>query len=110
MAFITRNPKKAIATIANGGTTSGAIDIRNASIIGIITPSALTGTAITITVSDSQGGTYVPLRSSGSSAISLTVATGGAYPLSVNVEPWSWMKLVSGSAEAAERSITVVMK
>lgn len=110
MATLTRNPKQATATIANGGTTSSAIDIRNASIIGIITPSALTGTTITMAVSTSQSGTYVPLRSSASTAISLTVAASGAYPLSVNVEPWSWLKLVSGSVEAADRSITVVMK
>ena len=110
MGVFIRKPRVETATIANGGTTSNAIDIRDASVIGIITPAAFTGTAITLSVSTTQAGTYVPLRSTGATAISLTVAVSGAYPLSVNVEPWSWIKLVSGSTEAAQRLISVVMK
>lgn len=98
------------ATIASGGTTTGPIDIRGFRSVGVITPSALTGTALTFTVSATKNGTYVPLRTTGSTAVSLTVSTSGAYQVATSIEPFSWMKIVSGSTEAADRTLLVPLK
>lgn len=96
------------AVIAASGTTSGPIDARNWNQFAIIKP-ATTGTAITVTVSTTRNGTYTALLSSGSTAVSLTAqAAAGTYPLSSEIGKFPWFKLVSGSTEAAERSIVVV--
>lgn len=97
-------------TIASSGTTSGAIDLGEWLIAGIITPSALTGTAFTFTASDTEDGTYNACHDSSGTAISVTVAASRH----VLIEPQTfagarWLKIVSGSAEGAARNITVVL-
>jgi hypothetical protein len=98
------------ATIANSATTSGAVDCSGASFGGFITPAALTGTTMTFTVSSDESGTYVPLRDSSGAAISITVATSGGYALPPELFAFPWFKFVSGSSEAASRSIIVTLK
>ena len=99
-------------TIANGGTTSAAIDVPDGlSPVGFITPSALTSTAATFTVSVDGTNFYALKKNDGSASISYTVAASGYYPM--NPADWCGIanfKIVVGSAEAAARTITLVFR
>jgi hypothetical protein len=108
LVFTATLTKKQTATIANGATTSDAIDLKTARLWAIRTPAALTGTAFTFTVSEDCS-TYYALYDSTGTAVSWTVA---ASRYIINVSPTNWLsircfKIVSGSAEGAERSIIV---
>lgn len=98
-----------IVNIANGATVSDAINIGGLPPVGIITPDALTSTAITFQGSF-DGTTYVPVKTGvGGAAYSLTVTTSSGY----QVDPayfrgYRWLKLVGGSAEGGARTITVL--
>lgn len=93
-------------TIANGETVSTAFDARGFASFGAILPAAFTGTAMTFQVSNDNT-TFTALNNS-SGAVSLTVAQAKAYALPADLKPWRYFKLVSGSAEGADRTITVV--
>ena len=99
-------------TIANAATTSAAIDVPDGlSPVGFITPSALTGTSFTFTVSVDGTNFYALKKNDGSASISYTVAASGYYPM--NPSDWcgiSNFKIVSGSTEAAARSIILVFR
>lgn len=94
-------------TIANGATVSSAFDARGFATIGFATPAALTGTAITFQVSHDNV-TFVPLKTTANAAVSVTVTTSSAYTIPSEVKPWRYIKLVSGSAEGAARTITIM--
>lgn len=93
-----------LATIANGQTTSSAIDLRADTSAGFILPAAFTGTGMTFQVS-ADNVTYTA-----HSATSVTVAQGKAYGIPADVAVFPWIKLVSGSSEAGARTITIVRK
>lgn len=97
-------------TIASGQTTSQAIDVGEWLIAGIRTPAALTGTTMTFTGATKEAGTYLAIRDSAGTAISVTVSADDH----IVIEPQTfagvqWIKLVSGSSEAADREITLVL-
>lgn len=98
------------ATIAVSATTSDTVDLGGCSLIGIFTPSSITGTALKFRpVNDS--GTDVPLYTTGGSEVSYTVAASRYMPIDPDTfRGIQKLKLVSGSAEAAERAITLVVK
>lgn len=94
-------------TIASADTVSTAIDARGYNQFGLIKP-ATTGTAITFQVSTSSAGTFTALLSSAGTAVSLTVQAGaGTYPLPDSLKAFPYFKIVSGSSEAATRSLVV---
>lgn len=97
-------------TVANAGTTSSAIQIGGASMVALILPAALTSTTVTFTASDTQAGTFVPVYKSDGTAVSATVAASRAVALPVELFPFNWIKLVTGSAEGAARTIKVLRK
>lgn len=89
-------------TIANGQTDSNIVDLDNRSLIGFRFPT-MTGTSLTIKESD---GTPVTLGDE-SAAITISNPSGR----SVRFYPLFGMRrvqLVSGGAEAAERTIQVL--
>lgn len=95
--------------IAAGATASAAIDGRDWDSYTIHS-GAGTGTSIGFTVSDTYGGTYNTLRSSGNTAASITThATAGTYPVadSVGLMAAPWFKIVSGSTESSGRTFIV---
>lgn len=108
------HPRVQDAAIANGGTTSQALLVAGGVITGIITPSALTSTAITFTACDTATGTFVPVYDSDGNQVSLAVAVSRAIGLSGSeadaLAPWPFIKLVCGSAEGGARTITVVVR
>jgi hypothetical protein len=97
-------------TIAASGTVSGAtFDLSDFSIVGVVTPSALTGTALTFQVSV-DGSTFVLLQQASGAYSLASVAASRAIAVDPDMfRAWRYAKVVSGSAEAAERVITLVL-
>lgn len=104
-------PVPRTTTILSGATASAAVQLEEASICGIRTPAALTGVALTFTCSDTAGGTFDPVMTAAGAAYTLTVAASRytvADPLVfLGVK---WVKVVSGSAEGADRIITLYVR
>jgi hypothetical protein len=96
-------------SIASGATKSDAVDIRGYAITAIEMPSAFTGTAITLEAARAREGTYKQVTDDGGTAVSLTVAASKVVALaaadSASLRGLPFIKLVSGSAEAAAREV-----
>lgn len=100
------------ATIASGQTTSAEIDLGGGvTLAGLIMPSSFTGTSIKIQMANASGGTYVTVQSLGSD-YQLTVAGGKYVPIEnlAITAALRWIKLVSGSSEAADRTIILATR
>lgn len=97
-------------TIANGQTVSSELRTGyRTSVVAIITPAALTGTAVTFQGSV-DGSTFVPVYNEGTQ-YSVNVGTSRYVALNnALLGGVQSIKVVSGSAEAAERTIQVVLK
>lgn len=99
------------ATIAASATTSSAIDCTRYQLVGFYTPAALTGTAITFTASPDGSTFYTVKEVGGAATYSATVTTSSYYPVQPAVFAGAQhVKLVSGSTEAAARSIVCVLR
>ena len=99
-------------TIAISTATSDVLDCSLGQLVGLIFPAALTGTAMTFTMSNAKEGTYVPVQATGgASAYSITVAASKYVPVDLNTfSGIRYLKLVSGSTELAARSIIAVFR
>lgn len=94
------------ATIANGEQLSDVVDVGKGTLAGLFIPSALTGTAITFFVCDTEGGTYLELQAGAGSAFSVTVAASKYIALDpTKFVGLRYIKLRSGTAEGAARAI-----
>jgi len=98
------------ATIAASGTTSGEVDLRGGTLCGIHMPAAFTGTSLSFTVATASGGTFKTLQRNGAD-YSVPV-TQGKY---VSLDPSVFagvrvLKFVSGSAEGADRTLTLATR
>lgn len=90
------------ATIANGATASGEVDLGdNYDFLDVILPTLTSGT-LKVQVSDKSGGTFQDLGKS-----LVVAATTGAYSTVFRLGGWHYVKIVSGAAQAADRSILV---
>lgn len=109
-----KKPETRTVSIASGGTTSDMIPLGDYMLAGIITPSALTSTAITFTASDTKDGTFVAVYDSDGNQVSLTAAASRAIGLSGAeadaLAPFQFVKVVCGTAEAAARTLTLCLK
>lgn len=97
-------------TVANGGTTTGNINLNGFGMVGVIFPSALTSTSMTFQGSQ-DGTTFTALYNTDGNALTATVAasrillfTPGDF-VGIN-----YVRLVLGSAEGAERSLQVISR
>lgn len=96
--------------IANGQTASGAISTAGLSLVGIKLPAAFTGTTLTFTACDTLGGTYVPVYNS-AGVVSYTVAASRYVAIDPkDFQGISFLKIVSGSAEGAARTLVCSLK
>lgn len=95
-------------TIESSGTTSSAATLYGrGNLVALETPSALTGTSFTFQAS-TDGSTYVPVYNEGTQ-YSVTVGTSRFVSLDPAVFAGvKYVKVVSGSTEAAGRTITLV--
>lgn len=109
-----KRPETRTAEIASGGTESGVINIQDYAIAGVITPSALTGTALTFKACATKDGTFVDVYDSDGNQVSATATASRAIGLSASeadaLAPWQWVKIVSNASEGADRSLTLVLK
>jgi hypothetical protein len=100
------------ATIANGQTTSGQVDLAGTTLCGFIMPAAFTGTVITLTMSDANGGTFVTAQDGSGSDLSLTVAVNKYIPINnlALTAGLRFVKVVSNASEGAQRVIKLVTR
>jgi hypothetical protein len=102
------DPRSQVWTIANGQTVSDAIDKLSEDLVGFKLPATMTGATVSFQVSDDDvdgAGTYQALSWEGT-----VVSFATASAQSVSIDPskfagWRWIKIVSGTAEGAERTI-----
>jgi hypothetical protein len=95
--------------VAASGTESTSIPCLGYSLVGFITPAELTSTAITFQAS-LDGITYVPIKNTSGTALSVTVAASGYYTLDpANFVGIPHLRLVCGSSEGDARDITCLV-
>lgn len=97
--------------IAINETKSAVINLAGMCLSGIILPSAFTGTTLTFEASDAEDGTFVPVKKADGNSLSYAVAQA-TY---VIIDPRDFqgithLKIVSGSSEAAARTLKVSLK
>lgn len=89
--------------IANGGTQSDGIYLAGYNVIGLILPT-MTGATVTVEVS-LDGSTWSTLN-----GVSVTAAVEAFEFSTGTIYGWTYVRFVSASAEAAERTLTVLVK
>ena len=96
-------------TIANGGTTSTAYELGGTHLIGILIPSAFTGTKLVIEGSLDNTNFYQLWGSSSGVAKEIKIALNRFIEVETNYDnPFNFIRLVSNSAEAGERKIKII--
>lgn len=114
MTFYNYNGKISVkcnpVVIANGATTSAALELEGHALVGIEMPSAFTGTTITFTGS-LDNTTFVALYNSDGTQLSVPVSTSRMILFCPGdfVGP-KWIKVVSGSTEGAARTLCLVTR
>jgi hypothetical protein len=96
-------------TIANGQTTSGAFECRDFAIFGLVLPATMTGTLLSFTVS-ADGTTFQALHDDTNTAVTLALTVSKSYLLPPELAAWHSFKIVSGSAEGADRTLVITAK
>jgi hypothetical protein len=112
MALIPRKSYTSNAIIAESGTTSAAIDLDENDLVAIITPDALTGTAVSIVASNSINGAFVTVQDGDGADLSIAIAANKFIPISnlALTAGLRFIKLVSNGTEAAERTFILVQR
>ncbi len=97
-------------TIASGQTVSSAA-LTEGDLVGIRTPAALTGTSITFqTAFEDQ--VFLPYKKPATgNPVSMAVAADGSYGIvPSDFKSFDYIKIVSGSTEAADRTFTLIFE
>lgn len=98
------------ATIASGATDSDGVLLGIGALCGIVTPAAFTGVTLALHVS-ADGTTFAALYDTAGAAVSVTVAPSRhVYIDPVLTAGWPYVRVVSGTAEAAARSVTLLVR
>jgi hypothetical protein len=107
----TRRIVTATITVATSTTVSAAVDLHGCALVGIQLPATFTGTALTFQAATTLTGTYQAVYGTGGSAVSYTVAQGRFIALDpATLRGIRFLKVVSGSAEGANRDIELVVR
>lgn len=105
--------KVVAAVIANGQTKTGEVLLHGYR-LGAIILGTMTGATITLEASNVPGGTFVAVVDSAGAAFSITASDDKCVVLpasgALDVGRLPVIKLVSASAEAAERTIYLVLE
>lgn len=96
---------------AFSGTTTAAIDLSTDTLVGLITPASMAGTALTFQASNAADGTFVEMRNDENVALSLTISSTAAfYPLDPATFCGArYLKVVSSGTETG-RSLTLATR
>jgi hypothetical protein len=106
------NPIRAFTnvTIANGQQASPTLNLNGSTLCGIHMPATFTGTSLTFQAAPTEDGTYQAVMWQGSD-FSVTVAAGRYVALNPAIFAGiSFIRIVSGSAEGAARTLTAVSR
>ena len=96
-----------IATIANGASLSGEIDVRGRTLCGISTPAAVTSTSFKILVANAAGGTFRTFYQNGAD-VSFGLAADKFIPLSpTDFAGVQFIKIQTASNEGAARNFII---
>ena len=99
------------AIIANGQTTSGAVDLAGTSLVGIQMPATFSGATITFQVATSLGGTYQTMIDGSGTTVTRTVSQGKYVMLSpADFAGIQFLKIVSSASEGAQRTLELVCR
>ena len=97
-------------TISSGQTASSSVDLLGRGLVGMILPAAFTGATITFQMS-TDNSTFYAIYNTSNTQLSATVTQGRAYFFTPgDFIAARYLKLVSGSAEGADRTITLIMR
>lgn len=92
MAFRSEN-----LTVASGATVSSVFSGAGLSVLGIIVPSNLSGTAMTFEVASSVDSTTFTALTNLATSVSLTVAASKAYKLPADLAPFPFFRIVTAA-------------
>lgn len=100
------------ATIADGQTESGIVDMYSYRVVGLITDANFAGTQLTFNVYDTNVGTPTPhsLTEDGV-AVSVAIAAAGdaANILPTRLAGWRYLSVVSDVAQAGSASVVTLV-
>lgn len=96
--------------IADGQTTSSAVDLLGTSVLGFITDSGLDGTAFTFTACDTEDGTYLPLRRMvDGNAVAAVLGVSGYYATNpADFASVRFLKIVAATSQTGATTIKIV--
>jgi hypothetical protein len=98
------------AVIPISSTTSAAVDTQGGSLVGLVMPAAFTGSSVTFQVSPDNV-TFSDYYDTDGNAV--TVQVGASRYIGIVRDDFAnarYIKIVSGSTEAAERTITLSVR
>lgn len=105
------SPQERSVTIANAADTSDAELLGMATLLGVYTPAALTGTALTFEACATSGGTFVPVYDGEGAEYSIPVGVSQYNPVRSDIFLGvNYVKVVSNAAEGGARTITLAVK
>ncbi len=108
MTSLTQGKEYHDVVISSSGTVSTAASLNDFTLCGFILPAAFTGAAVTFQGSVDNV-TFSTIYDSSDAAIGATVTQGRAYSLNlIDFLGYPYIKIVSGSAEGAERTIQLL--
>lgn len=112
MAVLARTTLERVTVVVpSGSSESEPLQTHGRKVVGFRTPAALTGTTFTFSSGDDVQGTYLSQCDVDGTPISMSVAVSRSYPLNVNdFVNVNFLKIDTGSNEAADRSIVVEME
>lgn len=106
------------ATIANGESLSGEVDLEGYTLCALSMPAAWTAADITFAAATATGGTFNPLLDDAGNEVTSKAAASNVYAQDINMGKLAgvrFIKLRSGTsasavAQGAERIITLILK
>ena len=98
--------------IAESGTTSDAIDTSEETVVGLEVPASLDSTSISFTCCESSDGTFVPLRDTTNTPLSITCDnTAGQFFFDPsNFAGVRFLKVVMGTTETSARTLKLITR
>ncbi len=97
-------------TVASGQTTSDAINLNGFGMVALITPAALTSTAMTFTGSQ-DGVNFFAMYNVAGTQLAITLAASRVIEFSPgDFVGINFIKLITGTAEGSDRLIQVVSR
>lgn len=108
----TSSRKVLSVTIADGATDSDPIELEQYRLGGVITGADFDGATLGFAASGNKAGPYQPVTKGGA-ATAIAVGVNQAVPFddeAGSFAMWSWIKLVAGTAQTGETTLTLSMK